>query len=64
MPENKRYTEIAKQAMEEMQNNVAASQQGSPNKSLLLRVAKGEMPRALRPDDILNTLNKIAGGGK
>lgn len=61
MPENKQHTEIAREAMEEMSNNVASSQQGSPNKNSLLYVPKGQKPRALRPDDDLNTLGKMAG---
>lgn len=61
MVENKQHTEIARQAMEEMQNNVAPAQQGSPNKSSLLHVPKGQMPKALKPDDDLNILGKMAG---
>lgn len=64
MQENKQHTEIARQAMEEMQNNVASSQQGSPNKSSLLHAPKGSMPKALKPDDDLNLLGGIAVGGK
>ena len=60
MAENKQHTEIAKQAMEEMSNNVAANQQGSPNNGRLLHIPNGGPVRLLKADDPLNALSKMA----